>query len=103
MPEGGRFSTVAEAPNKERMRPATAGPRPTSPAEVLASPLNIFVIYDDRLVVVELFSGEVVLRDPRDIEYHGNVFDYLMRHALMGDDVLTFLARIEDEFMQQRD
>jgi transcriptional regulator with XRE-family HTH domain len=72
-------------------------------AEVLVSPLNIFVIYDDRLVAVEMFSGEVVLRDPRDIEYHGNIFDYLMVRALTGDAVPAFLERVATEFMRLRD
>jgi hypothetical protein len=42
------------------------------PGSVLveASPLNVFVAYDDRLVIVELFSGEVALRDYRDVLYH---------------------------------
>ncbi|GAA4694625.1 Scr1 family TA system antitoxin-like transcriptional regulator [Streptomyces youssoufiensis] len=39
-------------------------------AEVAGTPMNVFVIYDDRLVTIELFSGEVVLRDPRDIIQH---------------------------------
>lgn len=41
---------------------------------VLVSPLNSFILYDDRLVTVELFSGEVVLRDPRDVAYHANLY-----------------------------
>lgn len=72
-------------------------------ATVLASPLNIFVIYDARLVTVELFSGEVVLRDPRDVDYHVNLFDYFMSHALTGDPVKGFLSSIADEFRRQRD
>ncbi|WP_191892542.1 Scr1 family TA system antitoxin-like transcriptional regulator, partial [Streptomyces griseoaurantiacus] len=34
--------------------------------KVLEPPMNIFVVYDDRLVTVELFSGEVALRDPQE-------------------------------------
>jgi transcriptional regulator with XRE-family HTH domain len=72
-------------------------------AAVLASPLNIFVIYDERLVTVELFSGEVVLRDPRDVDYHVSLFDYFMGHALTGKAATTFLTAVADLFMRQRD
>lgn len=48
-------------------------------AEVLASPLNSFVVYDDRLVIAELFSGEVALRDPKDVAYHVDLFEFFTR------------------------
>jgi transcriptional regulator with XRE-family HTH domain len=70
---------------------------------VPASPLNGFVLYDDRLVTIELFSGEVVLRDPRDVAYHVNLFDYFHAHALTGPAAVTFLETVADEFMPQRD
>ncbi|UZJ29368.1 helix-turn-helix domain-containing protein [Streptomyces endophytica] len=72
-------------------------------AEVSATPMNIFVIYDDRLVTVELFSGEVVLRDPRDISHHLGLFDLFLSHALRGEEASTFLRSAADDFMQQRD
>ena len=71
-------------------------------AEVHGSPMNVFVTYDDRLVVVELFSGEVVLRDRRDIRYHLELFDFFLSHALTGDDATRFLLSVRDEFMQER-
>lgn len=94
-----QVSHLADVAAKQRVELAVI---PQS-ATVLASPLNIFVIYDERLVTVELFSGEVVLRDPRDIDYHVNVFDYLMGHALTGDDASAFLLTVADDFMRQRD
>lgn len=36
----------------------------------------MFVIYDDRLVSVELFSGAVSLREPQEIQYHLELFEY---------------------------
>lgn len=71
--------------------------------EVLAAPLNGFVLYDDRLVVIELFSGEVALRDPRDTTYHANLFEYFMSHAHTGTASTTFLEAVADEFMRLRD
>ncbi|MEV6076971.1 helix-turn-helix transcriptional regulator [Streptomyces sp. NPDC052069] len=71
--------------------------------EVPAIPLNVFVIYDDRLVTVELFSGEVVLRDPRDITQHLDLFDLFLSHSLTGEEAISFLHEASDDFMQQRD
>ncbi|RDG38675.1 XRE family transcriptional regulator [Streptomyces corynorhini] len=72
-------------------------------AQVPATPMNIFVTYDDRLVTVELFSGEVVLRDPRDVTQHLNLFDLFWSYALKGEDASVFLEDAAAEFMRQRD
>jgi transcriptional regulator with XRE-family HTH domain len=71
--------------------------------EVLASPLNVFVVYDDRLVAVELFSGGVVLRDPRDVAYHLELFEYFASHALQADQATNFLWSVADEFRRELD
>ncbi|WP_084628579.1 helix-turn-helix domain-containing protein [Amycolatopsis nigrescens] len=68
-------------------------------ASILPSPLNVFVVYDERLVLVELFSGEVALRDPLDVSYHLNLFDFFLSHALTGNDATAFLRSVSDEFM----
>ena len=68
-----------------------------------ASPLNVFVVYDDRLVIVELFSGEVALRDYRDITYHLNVFEYFRGRAVTGADARAILESVANEFMRTRD
>lgn len=70
---------------------------------VRASPLNVFVVYDDRLVIVELFSGEVALRDPQDVSYHLNLFDYFRERAVSGDDARQILETAADQFMRARD
>ena len=67
-------------------------------AEVLASPLNIFVIYDERLVTVELFSGTVALRDPQDVAYHAELFDTFRSRAYQGDEAAGFLRSITGDF-----
>ncbi|GAA4552526.1 helix-turn-helix domain-containing protein [Amycolatopsis samaneae] len=71
-------------------------------AKVRAAPLNVFVIYDERLVSAELFSGKVVLRDPRDIAYHLNLFEFFYSHALTGDNATAFLRSVSDDFMRER-
>ncbi|WP_246494453.1 helix-turn-helix domain-containing protein [Streptomyces zagrosensis] len=70
--------------------------------QVPGTPMNIFVVYDDRLVTVELFSGEVVLRDPRDITQHLHLFDLFWSHALTGDAASAFLNETSEAFMRQR-
>lgn len=68
--------------------------------QVAGTPMNIFVVYNDRLVTVELFSGEVVLRDPRDVSQHLNLFELFWSHALTGDDASAFLTGTAEDFMQ---
>lgn len=68
-----------------------------------ASPLNTFVVYDDRLVLIELFSGGVALRDPQDISYHLNLFEYFNNLAVSGDEAQQFIEAVADEFMRARD
>jgi transcriptional regulator with XRE-family HTH domain len=68
-------------------------------AEVFAAPLNSFVVYDDRLVLAELFSGEVALRDPKDIAHHMDLFEFFRARALTGDRARALLLSVKDEFM----
>jgi len=72
-------------------------------SQVGDAPLNIFTIYDDRLVIAELFSGAVSLREPQDVAYHLELFEFFLGHALRGDDATAFLRTVADEFMQSRD
>lgn len=72
-------------------------------AQVPGSPLNVFVVYDERLVTVELFSGEVVLRDPRDISHHLELFDIFLRNSLRGAEARRFLLETSEGFMHLRD
>ncbi|KAA9165032.1 helix-turn-helix domain-containing protein [Amycolatopsis acidicola] len=68
-------------------------------AKVPAAPLNSFHVYDERLVIVELFSGRVDYRDHRDIKYHRELFDFFGSHALNGDRARAFLLDARDDFM----
>ncbi|GAA3056348.1 helix-turn-helix transcriptional regulator [Streptomyces roseofulvus] len=60
---------------------------PTGPA-----PLNTFTIYDDRIATVELSSGVMVFRDPRDVMGHLEEFGSLEERALFGHDARDFLG-----------
>ncbi|MFE0109208.1 helix-turn-helix domain-containing protein [Amycolatopsis sp. NPDC059019] len=63
------------------------------------APMNTFLVLDDRMVIVELFSGRVVLRDYRDVRYHLEHFDLFYSHALTGDRARAFLLSARDEFL----
>lgn len=67
-------------------------------AEVPHSPSNIFVIYDERLVEVEILNGIVSFRDPRDVTYYLELFEFFYRHALTGNDAIEFLTSVADDF-----
>jgi hypothetical protein len=75
---------------------------PLAAREVRSAPLNTFTVYDERIATVELFSGSVALRDPRDIAYHVNLFDYFRSHAAAGTEALALLDAISNEIAQPR-
>ena len=90
------MATVSERPNVDlAILPHTAS--------VTSPPLNIFVIYDERLATVEMFSGTVALRDYRDISYHLNVFDYFRERAVSEHAARRLLNSVADEFMRGPD
>lgn len=64
---------------------------------------HTFVVYDEALVTAELFSGQVVLRDPKDVDYYLALFDYFLSLALVDDDATGFLESVADEFIRERD
>ncbi|MGH3158276.1 MAG: helix-turn-helix domain-containing protein [Streptosporangiaceae bacterium] len=55
-------------------------------------PLNTFTVYDERLVTAETFTGAVVMRDPRDVAFHIDLFRHFSGIALFDDDARERLA-----------
>lgn len=45
-------------------------------------PLNTFTVYDDRIATAETFGGVIMMRDPRDVRYHLELFAFFEQHAL---------------------
>ncbi|MEB3371531.1 helix-turn-helix domain-containing protein [Saccharopolyspora mangrovi] len=74
-----------------------------SAALVSASPLNVFMICDDRLVLTEIFADEVALRDYRDISYHLNLFEHFWERSVSGIEARELLGSISAEFMRGPD
>jgi hypothetical protein len=56
------------------------------------------VTYDQRLVTVELFSGQLVMRDPKDIEHYRAPFEFFVGRALWADEARAMLQTNADEF-----
>lgn len=59
---------------------------------------HTFVTYDRRLVTIELFTGQLVLRDPKDIDHYHALFDFFSDHALWADDARSALFALADAF-----
>ncbi|MGH3873333.1 MAG: helix-turn-helix domain-containing protein [Pseudonocardiaceae bacterium] len=70
---------------------------------VRIGPLNVFVIYDDRLARVESKTGVLVLRDPTDVRYYLDLFAQYQRYALHGDAARKHLLKIADDFHHEAD
>jgi hypothetical protein len=61
-------------------------------------PLNTLTVYDERLVTAEKFSGAIVMRDPRDVAFHVELFRRFKAVALFGDDARERLAEWTADF-----
>lgn len=59
---------------------------------------NAFVVFDDRLVTVETFHGEIQTRDPRDIALHAELFTSFHELSLRGRDARDFLVDLTEEY-----
>jgi transcriptional regulator with XRE-family HTH domain len=71
--------------------------------DVEVGPMNTFTVYDDHLVTVETFTGQIVLRDPKDIAHHLRLFAYFSERAIWGDESRAFLVEVSAGFMRPRE
>ncbi|MFF1905111.1 helix-turn-helix domain-containing protein [Kitasatospora sp. NPDC058218] len=86
-----RLVSLSQLPN------VTIGIVPLS-AQVADAPFHTFTLYGAKLVTIELFTGRLVLRDPRDIEHYRSLFDFFRVNAVEGDAARSLLAQWSDEF-----
>jgi hypothetical protein len=61
-------------------------------------PMNTFTVYDDRLVTAEIFGGVVLMRDPRDVAFHLNLFELYEEAAVFGAEAGAVLATWAEDF-----
>ena len=67
-------------------------------ARQLRGPLNTFTVYDDRLVTAETFGGALVMRVPRDVVLHLDLFASFGEAAVFRDAARELLAKWAAEF-----
>ena len=62
-------------------------------ARVSDGPYHTFVIYDDHLVTIELFTGQLVLRDPKDVDHYHALASFFGGYALWDDAARSFITK----------
>lgn len=59
---------------------------------------HTFVVYDRRLVTVELFTGQLVFRDPKDVEHYRALFTFFEARAVWAVNARQRLQSIAEDF-----
>ncbi|WP_231390317.1 Scr1 family TA system antitoxin-like transcriptional regulator [Nocardia sp. CNY236] len=52
-----------------------------------------FVVFDQRLVLVEAVSAELTITQPREIALYGRAFDMLTRRSVTGDAARALIQK----------
>jgi transcriptional regulator with XRE-family HTH domain len=60
--------------------------------------LNTFTLYDERIATAETFGGVIMMRDPRDVAYHLELFAFFEQYAVFGDNARSLLASYAGSF-----
>ena len=89
----GRLVSLSELPN------VRLGVIPLD-ACIPDGPLNTFTVYDDRIATAETFGGVIMMRDPRDVAYHLELFAFFERYAVFDDEVRKLLEQYAQNFRQ---
>jgi hypothetical protein len=50
-------------------------------------------VYDERIATAETFGGVIMMRDPKDVAYHLELFAFFERYALFADGVRALDSR----------
>jgi transcriptional regulator with XRE-family HTH domain len=87
----GRLASLSELPN------IRLGVIPLD-AHVPDGPLNTFTVYDERIATAETFGGVIMMRDPRDVAYHLELFAFFERYAVTGDEARALLESYTRRF-----
>lgn len=87
----GRLASLSELPN------IRLGVIPLD-RYVPDGPLNTFTVYDERIATAETFGGVIMMRDPRDVSYHLELFVFFEHYAVFNDDVRVLLESYAQGF-----
>lgn len=70
--------------------------------QVPDGPCHTFVIYDDHIVTIELFTGQLVLRDPKDIDHYHALASFFGGYAAWDDEARSFITKAADRSRNSR-
>jgi hypothetical protein len=87
----GRLASLSELPNLR------LGVIPLE-THIPDGPLNTFTVYDERIATAETFGGVIMMRDPRDVAYHLELFAFFERYAVFDDEARKLLEQYASEF-----
>lgn len=87
----GRLASLSELPN------IRLGIIPLA-KHVPDGPLNTFTVYDERIATAETFGGVIMMRDPRDVTYHLELFSFFEQYAVFGDEARALLESYAETF-----
>jgi transcriptional regulator with XRE-family HTH domain len=68
-------------------------------AQMQLAPGNSFIIFDERLVMVETFSAELTITQPREIAVYGRAFSWLSESAAQGTQARALIRHALDELL----
>ncbi|MFE0046829.1 helix-turn-helix domain-containing protein [Streptomyces albireticuli] len=67
-------------------------------APVREGAYHTFTVYDRALVTIEMFTGRVVLLDPKDIDHYQKLYSYFSERAAFDDDARSLLQGWAEDF-----
>jgi transcriptional regulator with XRE-family HTH domain len=67
-------------------------------ARMTLAPENAFLIFDERLVMIETYSAELTITQPREIAVYEKAFAWLSNSAVHGRQARTLILQAVDEF-----
>ncbi|WP_329570666.1 Scr1 family TA system antitoxin-like transcriptional regulator [Kitasatospora sp. NBC_01266] len=86
-----RLASVSRLPNVRSGIIPMAGHMPWAP-------LNVFTVYDTSLATVEVSTGALVFRDPRDVQEYLDEFRTFEGYSLWGEDARVKLREWADHY-----
>ncbi|WP_308222635.1 helix-turn-helix transcriptional regulator [Kitasatospora sp. A2-31] len=65
------------------------------------APSSSFVVYDNRMAIVEIPHAEITTSEPKDVELYLERFSRFELQALTGDAMREMVGNIRDEFLRE--
>jgi len=66
--------------------------RPARQVGPWSGPRRVLDRLDDHIVTIELFTGQLILRDPKDIDHYHALASFFGGHALWKDAARDFIS-----------